>query len=307
MKKVLAIIGPTAVGKTSLSIELAKQFHGEIISGDSMQVYRGLNIGTAKITENEQQNIAHHLINIRNVDQRFSVADFKEVATKKIDEITRSKRLPIIVGGTGFYLQALLEDLSLGRDSYEGSPRIREKWHAYAQMHSQLQLWQQLNSIDPQAAAGIPVTNEVRVVRALEVYEKTGHLFSEQHDDQSLKYDALLIGLNTDRELLYARINQRVDQMVIAGLEQEAKQLYERGGTQLPAGKGIGYREWYPYFEKQVTKEAVINLIKQDSRHYAKRQLTWFRNKMTVNWFDVIQHPEQLDQIMALINNWREK
>ncbi|MBU7554713.1 tRNA (adenosine(37)-N6)-dimethylallyltransferase MiaA [Pediococcus ethanolidurans] len=304
MEKVLAIVGPTAVGKTSLSLKLAKKFNGEIISGDSMQVYQNLNIGTAKISADEQQGIKHHLINIREIDQRFSVSDFKKEATEKIHQITSDGHLPIIVGGTGFYLQALLADLSLGNDQYEPAETVRSKWHSYAKEHSQEQLWQKLNDIDPKAAAKIPVTNEVRVVRALEVFEKTGQLFSEQNDVNKAPYDALLVGLNTDRSLLYKRIDQRVDQMVTDGLEKEAHWLYQQGGVQLPAGKGIGYREWYPYFKKQISKELVIAKIKQNSRHYAKRQLTWFRNKMNVNWFDIIQRPDEEKKIIAEIQKW---
>ncbi|WP_412988205.1 tRNA (adenosine(37)-N6)-dimethylallyltransferase MiaA [Pediococcus siamensis] len=304
MEKVLAIVGPTAVGKTNLSLTIATQFNGEIISGDSMQVYRNLDIGTAKILSEERHGITHHLIDICNIDQRFSVADFKKAASKQIHQITEKGKLPIIVGGTGFYLQALLADFSLGNDTYEPQEQVRTKWHTYARTHSQQQLWEKLKEIDPQAATKIPVTNEVRVVRALEVYEKTGEQFSAQHDEQKQKYDVLLIGLNTDRKLLYDRINLRVDQMIAAGLEQEALRLFRQGGSDLPAGKGIGYREWYPYFNHQLSKTAVIAQIKQDSRNYAKRQLTWFRNKMRVNWFDLIQHPEEEQQIITEIKNW---
>lgn len=304
MNKVLAIVGPTAVGKTSLSLTLAKKFDGEIISGDSMQVYQELNIGTAKISKQDQQGVAHHLIDICKIDQRFSVSDFKKQAAEQIKQITSRGHLPIIVGGTGFYLQALLEDLSLGNDTYDSSEKTRNKWHEYAKSHSQKELWRKLNAIDPKAAEKIPVTNEVRVVRALEVFDKTGHLFSEQNDDSKTIYDALLIGLNTDRKLLYKRINQRVDLMVADGLEDEAKWLYGQGGQDLPAGKGIGYREWYPYFENHLSKELVIEKAKQNSRHYAKRQLTWFRNKMDVNWFDIIRQPDEEQQIILKIQKW---
>ncbi|AMV65749.1 tRNA dimethylallyltransferase [Pediococcus damnosus] len=304
MEKVLAIIGPTAVGKTSLSLDVANRFNGEIISGDSMQVYRHLDIGTAKILPAEQNGIKHHLIDIRDCDQRFSVSDFKQNAAEQITQIAARGHLPIIVGGTGFYLQALLQNLSLGSDTYEPNKSVRNKWHAFAQAHSQAELWEQLKRVDPKAAEGIPPNNEVRVVRALEVFEKTGHRFSDQQDVKKSPYNALLIGLNTERRLLYQRINQRVDLMVKAGLENEANQLYKLGGVNLPAGKGIGYREWYPYFENQISKDEVIEKMKQNSRHYAKRQLTWFRNKMQVNWFDLVQHPEEKTQLIAKIKKW---
>lgn len=190
MKKVLAIIGPTAVGKTALSLELAKQFHGEIISGDSMQVYRGLNIGTAKIMPEERKGIPHYLIDIRNVNERYSVADFVSESRQLIDEITGRGGLPMVVGGTGFYLKALLYDMNLGGDHFEQSEAVRKKWHEFAVRNGQQALWQRLNTVDPDAASKIPVSNERRVVRALEVYERTGILFSKQQTDLQPRYDA---------------------------------------------------------------------------------------------------------------------
>lgn len=307
MKKVLAIIGPTAVGKTALSLELAKKFRGEIISGDSMQVYRGLNIGTAKIMPEERQNIPHYLIDIRNVDERYSVADFVQESQRLIDEISARGGLPMVVGGTGFYLKALLYNMQLGGDHFEQSERVRKKWHAYAVKHGQQALWDHLNQIDPDAARNIPVKNERRVVRALEVYERTGKRFSKQQSTLTPRYDAFVIGLNTDRAKVYDRINARVDQMLSAGLIEEARQLYEAGGEQWQSGKGIGYRELFPYFKGKTSAADATEKIKQDTRHYAKRQLTWFRHQIPVHWYDIIADPSVKSDIGMAISEWLEK
>ncbi|QEA30692.1 tRNA (adenosine(37)-N6)-dimethylallyltransferase MiaA [Secundilactobacillus malefermentans] len=304
MEKVLAIVGPTAVGKTALSIELAKKYHGEIISGDSMQVYRGLDIGTAKVTAQEKQGIVHHLIDIRNIDERFSVADFVSLSQKLISEINRRGHLPIIVGGTGFYLNALLDGLTLGGDSYDQNETVRNKWREFAAQNGHEALWQKLHKVDPEAAAKIPVSNERRIIRALEVFERTGKKISSQEIKPDSRYDALVIGLNTEREVLYNRINQRVDLMMKAGLEQEARTLFTEGGFNFQAGKGIGYRELFPYFEGKAPLIDAVNDIKLDSRHYAKRQLTWFRNKLDVNWFNLVQNPDEIQKIKETVADW---
>lgn len=307
MTKVIGIVGPTAVGKTALSIQLAQRLNGEIISGDSMQVYRNLNIGTAKIMPDEMQGVKHHLINIRDISERFSVADFQSLANHEIDAIQKRNELPIIVGGTGFYVQALTENLSLGADHYdEKSDQIRQKWHQIAVEKGNQYVWDSLNKLDHKAAQKIPVQNVRRAIRALEVIEKTGHLFSEQPDQQALN-DFYLIGLNTDRKVLYQRINQRVDQMVQMGLVKEARWLYEHGGLNFQSGKGIGYRELFPYFEGQTDLQSAIDKIKLDSRHYAKRQLTWFRNKMEVHWYDLVSGQDSIDDIELAVKEWLNK
>lgn len=304
MTKVIAIVGPTAVGKTALSIELAQRLTGEIISGDSMQVYRHLDIGTAKIRPTEMAGIRHHLINIKDIDERFSVADFQQLANSQIIQISNRHHLPIIVGGTGFYIQALVENLSLGNDHFDQQSRaIRQKWHQIAEERGAKYVWKQAHRLDPQAVEKIPVNNVRRVIRVLEVIEKTGQKFSAQpHHPSSNQF--FLIGLNTDRQVLYRRINQRVDQMVANGLIQEAQWLYEQGGQQFQSGKGIGYREFFPYFAGQCSQEEAINKVKQDSRHYAKRQLTWFRNKMDVHWFDLVSGQNSIDEIVAQVQRW---
>jgi len=303
-QKVLVIVGPTAVGKTDLSIKLAHLFNGEVISGDSMQVYKGLDIGTAKVTEQEMEGVDHFLLDILQPDQNFSVADFVTYSQDKIEQISMKNHLPLVVGGTGLYVQALVDEFNLGSTSNFGDKNVRIQLEDFAAKNGKKALWQKLDQIDPTAAKKIPVNNERRVVRALEVYQQTGHLFSEQDDSASGKLDPLIIGLNTERKLLYQRIDSRVDQMVDNGLLKEAHALYEAGGTKLPAGKGIGYKELIPYFAGDEKLSDCIEAIKKNSRHYAKRQLTWFRNRMNVLWFDLVLHPEQINEIKRLISKW---
>jgi len=302
MEKVLAIVGPTAVGKTALAIDLAQKFNGEIISGDSMQVYRHLDIGTAKATPAEQAQATHHLIDVKDVDQQFTVAQFVAAAQELIPAITARGHLPIIAGGTGFYLQALFDGLKLGAEA-PGDPAVRDRFRAIAQEKGAEYLWQQLDAKDPQAAAKIPVTNIRRTVRALEVIAVTGQLFSHQ-ENGGPQYDELYLALNTDRNLLYDRINQRVDLMAQGGLLDEVRWLASQGGTDLPAATGIGYRELLPVLDQPDRIPAAIDQVKQDSRHYAKRQLTWFRNQTTATWYDLVQHPEQRTTIEAQVSDW---
>ncbi|KRN95294.1 tRNA (adenosine(37)-N6)-dimethylallyltransferase MiaA [Pediococcus stilesii] len=300
MNKVLAIVGPTAVGKTQLSIEIAKRFNAEIISGDSMQVYRGLDIGTAKIMPEEMDGVRHHLIDIRNVQDSFTVQDFKSSAEKLIIEITNRNKVPLIVGGTGFYLQALLEDLELG-----GNTENREQVLAIRKTLDEKtdeELFQMLRKVDQKSANRIDQHNRRRMIRAIEVYELNGIKFSEQNSRKP-PYDSLIIGLNTNRLNLYARINQRVDLMLQNGLLREAQWLFDQ--DEVPqATKGIGYREWESYFKGERSLEQVVELIKKDSRHYAKRQLTWFRNKMDVQWFDILQNESDQLKINQKIESW---
>ena len=304
MTKAIAIVGPTAVGKTALSIQLAHDLNGEVISGDSMQIYRHLDIGTAKITPAEMDGVPHHLIDIRDLNQRFSAAEFQKLANEQIDQIAARQHLPMVVGGTGFYLQTLTENLALGADHFdEQSQRIRDYWHQMADQKGPEAVWKQLYQKDPQAAKKIPVGNLRRVIRALEVIEKTGQLFSQQTQTKS-DNEFLLIGLTTERSVLYERINQRVDLMIKEGLLDEARWLYEQGGENYQSGKGIGYRELFPYFKGETTLADAIAKIKQDSRHYAKRQLTWFRNKMNVQWYDLVSGRNTTNEIEADVKEW---
>lgn len=303
MNKLLVIAGPTAVGKTKLSIEIAKKFNGEIISGDSMQVYRKLNVGTAKIKQSEMDGIRHYLIDIRNYNERFSVSDFIQAAKKIIDEIVQKGKLPIIVGGTGFYLSSLLNNYQLGNDDFNQNKR--DEIENYLSINGKHKLWKYLFQIDPKAAVNIPENNTRRVIRAIEVFENTGNLFSNQNDKNDNKMDEKIIILNTDRNILYERINNRVDKMMDNGLLTEAKWLFEHRGYEYQSGKGIGYKEFNDYFSGIQSLEKSVDLIKQNSRHYAKRQLTWFRNKMNATWFDGIKDKDS--DILLNIQNWMEE
>lgn len=303
--KVIAIVGPTAVGKTSLSIELAKQFNGEIISGDSMQVYRGLDIGTAKVTAEEMEGIPHHLIDVRDVDENYSAADFQKAARKAIQEISDRGKLPIIVGGTGLYIQSLLWDYKLGNEGELEDDSLRAKYEAFAEENGNLALWEKLQLTDPLAAEKIHCNNRKKMIRALEVFELTGHSILEPKEQPKELYDSFLIGLNTDRSILYQRINQRVDLMVEQGLLAEAKNLAKNPTVQ--AAQGIGYKEFFPYLSGGSSLEAALEEVKLHSRRYAKRQLTWFRNRMSVRWYDLIQQPEKIDEIKTEIATWLAK
>lgn len=285
-QKVLVVIGPTAVGKTKLSIELAKRYNGEIISGDSMQVYKTLDIGTAKITKEEMDGVVHHLIDIKEPTEEFSVAEFQKLVREKIDEITRRGKLPIIAGGTGLYINAVLQDYQFAES--EKDMELRASLEQLASEIGGEQLHQKLVELDPKTAETIHPNNTRRVIRALEVYYTTDQTVSEIQSKQKEEnlYNSLIIGLTMDRELLYSRINQRVDLMMEQGLLEEVKGLFEQQ-IYSQAVRGIGYKEIYDYLEGKATLEEAVEQVKQNSRRYAKRQLTWFRNKMDVEWFDL--------------------
>lgn len=302
MDKVLVIVGPTAVGKTALSIELAKKIGGEIISGDSMQVYRSLDIGTAKVTAEEMAGVPHFLINERDIDESYSAADFQQSARESIAGITAKKKLPIVVGGTGLYIQSLLYDFLLGSDAEEDTGALRQKYEALADASGNEDLWQLLQEKDPVAAEKIHFNNRKKVIRALEVYDQTGFSIFEPKEKPEPLYDFLMIGLNTERALLYQRINQRVDIMLEQGLLEEARLLYPHPEYQ--ASQGIGYKEFFPYFAGEMTLEEAVEKVKMNSRRYAKRQLTWFSNRAQAVWFDLLEKPEAIGEISDLINQW---
>jgi len=286
-EKLLCIIGPTAVGKTKLSIDLAKQFHGEIISGDSMQIYRGLDIGTAKISKEEMKGIPHHLIDIKNPDESFSVYDFQQLVRKKISAITDRNHLPMVVGGTGLYIQAVIYDYQFSNQGKNN--KIRSLLEERVKLEGIERLYQYLSKVDPETARQIHPNNERRVIRALEVYFSTGQTMAELKAKQqyTLLYDVAIVGLTMNRDILYKRINERVDQMIENGLINEAKALYDQGFKNVQATQAIGYKELFAYFDGKITLEEAVDQLKQNTRHFAKRQLTWFRNKMDVEWFDI--------------------
>ncbi|MDO4680420.1 MAG: tRNA (adenosine(37)-N6)-dimethylallyltransferase MiaA [Aerococcus sp.] len=296
----IVIAGPTAVGKTSLSIHLAKALKGEIVNSDSMQIYRHLNIGTATPTIAEQDMAPHHLLNFQPVDEPYSVAEFKQDATKVIEDIYAQQHVPIVVGGTGLYLQALLYDFSLGER--EEHPHFRTAMSEIAETQGNEVLHHWLELVDATSAANIHHNNVRRVIRALEVATYTDHLLSDQTEDQtrhSSLYDPFVIILNTERALLYERINQRVDLMMTEGLLDEAEWLYHQDlPEQAAASQAIGYKEFFPYFRGKQTLDECIEQLKQSSRRYAKRQLTWLRNRMPEGEsFDLVTHPEQIETI----------
>ena len=272
--KVIVIIGPTAVGKTSLSIEIAKRFNGEIISGDSQQVYKKLDIGTAKITPEEQEGIPHYLIDVREVSEAYSAFDFVKEAETAIKTIVAKGKIPIIVGGTGLYIQSLLEGYHLGGSA------SREDILAY---RSELDTLtdEELFSKIAKLGLTIPQMNRRRAMRTLEIAHLGKDLENKQPD-----YESLLVCLNDDRKVLYERINQRVDLMLKAGLLEEAKWLYDNY-PHVQASKGIGYKELFPYFAGELALEEAINKLKQNTRRFAKRQLTWFRNRMNATFYQV--------------------
>ncbi|MEW8972096.1 MAG: tRNA (adenosine(37)-N6)-dimethylallyltransferase MiaA [Mesobacillus sp.] len=286
-QKLIVLIGPTAVGKTKLSIELAKKFDGEIISGDSMQIYKGMDIGTAKITVAEMEGIPHHLIDIKEPDESFSTAEFQELVRKKIDEISSRGKMPMIVGGTGLYIQSVIFDYHF--TDAPSDPAFRRSLEQTAEAEGQDFLHGKLKEADPESASRIHPNNVRRVIRALEIIHCTGKTAGELQENQSpeLLYETALIGLTMDREILYNRINYRVDLMVEQGLLDEVKYFYDKGLRDCQSIQAIGYKELYDYFDGKVSLELAIENLKQNSRRYAKRQLTWFRNKMNVEWFDM--------------------
>ena len=275
MNKVIAIVGPTGVGKTKLSIILAKHLNGEIINADSTQVYKGLDIATAKVTEEEKENIVHHLFDIKNINEDYTVYDYQLDSRKIIDDIIKRGKTPILVGGTGLYVKACLYDYKFEEEN------IKYDYSNY----TDLELYDMLIKIDPNTL--IHKNNRKRIERALSYYNSTGKLLSDKEKSNKKIYDSYIIGLTTDREKLYNIINSRVDKMVKIGLIEEAKKIYDSNIRTKAVLTPIGYKELFPYFDKLDTLENCLEKIKQNSRRYAKRQYTFFNNQMDVNWFNV--------------------
>lgn len=304
--RLIVILGPTAVGKTALSLDLAERLHTEIISGDSQLVYRGFDIGTAKPTVEERRGIPHHLIDICDPDEQFSVTDFVDLASEKIKELNSRGQIPILAGGTGLYVKALLEGYEFNETSRHED--FRQEMEQLARERGQAYVHGLLEALDPAAAERLHEHNFRRVVRALEVARFGGEHISEQRaaagDGSGLVYDALVIGLCRERAALYDRINRRVEHMFASGLEQEVAGLMASGVTpDMPAMKGIGYRETAQVVQGKMEREAAIASIQQSTRHFAKRQLTWYRRMPYIEWLDAAQPPEQLLQaVMRLVD-----
>lgn len=301
MKKIVILAGPTGVGKTKCSIELAKQFDGEIISGDSMQVYRGMSIGTAKVTEEEAEGIVHKLVDCYDFDEEYNVMIFQREARKKIESMIERHKLPIIVGGTGLYLKSLYYDYKFHEEE------IDEEFSLFLKERSNDEVYCMLLAVDPKACDTIHKNNRKRVERAL-MRAHLGHKKSiEEEKQQHIPiYDALVLGLTCDREELYRRIDLRVDKMLEEGLEKEILALiqgHDESVWNLQSMQGIGYKEWKDYFLGNQTLLETAELIKKNSRQFAKRQYTWFNNQMHVNWFD-IGDDNWHEQLFEAVTSW---
>ena len=285
-KPLIILTGPTAVGKTKASIGLAKAIGGEIISADSMQVYRHMDIGSAKIIKEEMADVPHYLIDVLEPEEEFHVVRFQQMAKAAMADIYSRGKIPIIVGGTGFYIQALLYDIDFTEN--EGDSVYREKLEALAKEKGAAYLHGQLAMVDPKSAEEIHANNIKRVIRALEFYHQTGQKISEHNERERQKespYQFCYFVLNDRRECLYERIDQRVDQMIRNGLVQEVQTLKERGCTkQMVSMQGLGYKEIFSYLEGDCSLEEAVYIIKRDTRHFAKRQLTWFKRERDVIW-----------------------
>jgi tRNA dimethylallyltransferase len=274
MQKIIVIVGPTGIGKTELAIKLAQKLNAEIISGDSMQIYQEVNIGTAKPTFAERAAVKHYLVDQQSIFTEYSVKEFVSQASKAIDEITAKGKIPLVVGGTGFYINALIN---------------------------------KLNEKDPITAAKIPYQNHRRVLRALSVISRTGKLFSDQQVDIEPRYDALIIGLNSDRQQVYERINNRIDKMMASGLLTEAEMIYHNLDKCHQVVQAIGYKEFFPYFKHEADLSYCVDKLKQASRKYAKRQITYFRHQLCVKWLDPLKDDHILDDMLILSNNFIHK
>ena len=287
-KPLVILVGPTAVGKTAASIGLAKALNGEIISGDSMQIFKGLDIGTAKISQSEMDGVVHHLIDIKEPWESFSAAEFKRLADEAIADIHSRGKLPIIVGGTGFYINSVLYEYHFGEA--ETDEAYRAQLQQYLELHGNDALWQLLLEKDPASAERLHSNDTKRVMRALEVLHVTGIPASERQntvDRQTMRYDAVYIALNLPREILYQRINHRVEQMMAEGLEQEVRNALAQGVPQDALSMtSLGYRQMIQYFNGEISLERAVELIQRDTRHFAKRQLTWFRHDPNIQWVD---------------------
>lgn len=307
--KIAAIVGATASGKTALSIALAKKFGGEIVSCDSMQIYKGMDIGTAKPTLEEMDGVPHHMIDICEPDRKFSCTDYAEMALSSINDIISRGKLPILCGGTGLYLDSLLRGIR--DDGAESDPAFRDEMQLFADINGAEALHAKLMEVDPDAALAIHPNNIRRVIRALEVFHTTGMTktrLDELSREKEDAFDALIIGLGYEnREILYERIDRRVDMMIKDGLLTEAKVLYEKGllSPNTTAGQAIGYKELLPYLSGECGLEEALSTLKLDTRHYAKRQMTWFCARKNINWIMVSEEKDthQTKTFEEIVNN----
>jgi tRNA dimethylallyltransferase len=303
MEPLIVLTGPTAVGKSALSIELAKAVNGEIISADSMQVYRHMNIGSAKVTEGEMEGIPHHLIDVLEPWEEFNVAVFQKMAKKAVKEIYERGRIPIIVGGTGFYIQALLYDIDFTDNGEDKS--IRQELELMVETEGPEKLHEILKEIDPVAAEEIHENNVKRVIRAIEYYRQTGERISEHNKREKQRkspYNVLYYVVNTDRDILYERIDRRVDQMLENGLVEEVRSLKAMGCTRdLVSMQGLGYKEILGYLEGEMSLEEAVYVLKRDTRHFAKRQITWFKREREVRWLNLPDYNNDREALLQAV------
>lgn len=305
--KLLVLVGPTAVGKTKLSLSIAEKYGAEIISGDSMQVYRGMDIGTAKASPQEQARVPHHMIDIHNPDYPFSVAEFQERAVSLIANMNDQGKLPFIVGGTGLYIESVCYGYQFAPT--ETDEAFREEMRQYAIRHGAEALHEKLRQADPESAAKLHPNDQRRIIRALEVYHTSGEKLSDQllRQKKASPYELCIVGLTMDRAILYKRIETRIDLMIQEGLLDEVKQLLDQGyGTGLVSMQGLGYKEIAAYLEGRYSLEDALSLLKQNTRRFAKRQLSWFKHMNEIQWVDMTdesKYSEQLKQVYGIISH----
>lgn len=302
-KPLIILTGPTAVGKTKLSIELAKAVNGQMISADSMQVYRHMDIGTAKIRPEEMLNIPHYLIDVLDPWESFDVVRFQTMAKEALEKIYTAGAIPIVVGGTGFYIQALLYNIDF--DENDSETGYRSELQSFADRHGVEALHDRLRQVDEKSADMIHPNNIKRVIRALEFYHQTGTRISEHNETQRQKespYRFVYFVLDDERERIYRRIDQRIDQMLDQGLVAEVKQLRDMGCTRdMVSMQGLGYKEILAYLDGECTLEEAVYILKRDTRHFAKRQLTWFRREHEVRWIERQEYPDEAAMLQAML------
>lgn len=306
-EKIIVISGPTGIGKSKVAVELAKKLgNTEIISSDSMQIYKEMSIGTAKVTDEEMSGIKHHMIDEVSIHDNFSVYDYQKKAKKLISDMNERGTIPIIIGGTGLYINSLLYKLDFSSEAED--KELREKLNKEAELYGKEYLYNKLKELDPEYAEKLSVNDTFRIIRALEVIYKSGNKYSEENKnfrEYNDEYDKLIYILQTDREFLYDRINKRVDKMFAAGLLDEVKDIIKDMSSEEIASNrallAIGYKELISYLQGEITYERAVDLIKQKSRNYAKRQLTWFRRESEANYIDV--NFEDIDQTVNTIYN----
>ena len=294
MNKIIVIVGPTGVGKTKLSISLAKKYHGEIVNADAMQVYKELDIGTAKITESEKESVPHYLFDIRNIKEEYSIYDYQKECRSIIDDILSRGKTPILVGGTGLYIKACLYDYKLTENPIKNDQLETKTLEELNKIYQEL---------DPIGFSKIDTKNKRRVINAIRYYQINRKSISD-NKTTNLLYDCFFIGLTTERKNLYHLIDKRVDKMLVDGLEEEVRSFYDQGIFTKPLLGGIGYKEFYRYFAGEISFDDAVSEIKRNSRRYAKRQYTFFRHQLPVHWFET--NYDHFDQTVKMVSDYIE-